>query len=194
MEREYLPRRDFADLRQSTDQRRTFREFVKGLEAIADVDRVTQNFAWCAAQLMGDPDAAAKIGGMIDFAFAYHEAGIDQALAAIEEESGIAVRITVSGRKEQSGLGQTSRVSPTVTEIEGLVVGLIGMEGTPRERIFTGVAVVENIRGQEIFVPVTLNPDGQTTMIHAGFDLESTQASKFLLEAQYPPISRRRVR
>lgn len=130
-----------------TDSAASFREFVAGVQAMTvHFDTMLANFAWCAAQIAGDTRIPEQIRSMMEFAARYHEAGLDTALAAIEENSGIYIPLQIS----------QSRQLPCI------LIGLTGAALDGKQKYFSGIAMVENSRSQEAFVNVRVKPNGET--------------------------------
>jgi hypothetical protein len=136
-----------------------YREFVAALRAMSvDPEALAMNFGWCAAQIVGAPDAPAKIRGMLEFALAYRQAGMEAALGVLRANVGVPVRV-ISG---EDGVGK--RLTP------GLIIGLVGVEQDPRETFFNGVALVRSTRGRERLVAVTIGTDGHTQLHRDQYD------------------------
>ena len=181
------PQRRQADVSASTtpatdtaSQRAAFAELVSGLQAMSvEFDRLVFDFALAAGQIAGDPDAPARIIGMMEFAVAYHQFGLETAMDAIGDNSGVRVDI-VSGED-----GKGRKVTP------GILVGLIGAEGSFRgggRRVFNGVAVVEDRRGRERFIAVSITPDGFAQLHHDQYDFRKPDLiSDKPIEEIFPP-------
>lgn len=128
-----------------------FREFVAGLQVMSTLlDQHAMNFAWCAAQIQGDRDAPTRILGMIGFAVRLRDFGFEEACRAVDENAG--VRVNVAAPRSRRN-------------IPGIVVGLVDASFDGEEKSFSGVAVVENSRGQEAFVNVRIRPNGETYLL-----------------------------
>lgn len=128
-----------------------FREFVAGLQMLSRLMEVhSRNFAWCAAQLMGSPDAPERIKGMIEFAVRMHAHGLETSRAAIRENQGVRVDVAIPRSR---------------AEIPGIVVEIDdGMQFDGRV-VFAGIALVKNRRGQEMFARVEITPNGETCLL-----------------------------
>ena len=139
-----------------------FQEFVQGLQTMsADFDRHVQNFAWCAGQIAGDPNSSAQLVGMMEFALQLHELGLETAIQAVEVNSGLPVSIVILEveQPEKEGLlivKQGSKRKP------GIIVGITGVSYVNRDKVFDGIAVMQNSRGQESFIAVGIRPNGET--------------------------------
>ena len=133
-------------------------QFFLGIRAMSqDFDRIAQNFGWCAAQIAGDNDAPTIMSGMMEFALRYQEFGLETALGAIEESSGVEVGIRVKRYSE----------GPDETR-SGLIVGLIGASQRKKQQVFSGIAVIENSRSQQAFVEVDINSRGDIFLAPSG--------------------------
>lgn len=149
-----------------------FREFVAGLQVMStDFDRHVQNFAWCAGQIVGDPDASAQIRGMMEFALRLQEFGLESALDAVRDNSGVSVRVTISESRTREKLG--------------IVVGIVGARYVNKQKVFDGVAVMENSRGQEAFVRVGIRPNGETFLQQETLQTEDPETVRLMREL-YP--------
>lgn len=125
--------------------------FYEGLQMLAQTPGMAANFGWCLAQLAGEPGYEAQFRGMVDFLRRYEEAGLERALDAIDEVSGIPVILAADGMGTR----------------EGRVVGLLDA----RERgvgHFTGVAFGELDSSGEQFMVVDLNIDDPGIAIITG--------------------------
>jgi len=163
-----------------------FRDFVTGLHVMSTrFDALVQNFAWCAGRIAGNPSAPAQLRGMMDFAQAYHQFGLEIAMKAIEKNSGVPVEVITPD--VQNGITVTTE-SPHQA---GLIVGLVGAEYTKdRIMVFDGVAMIADRRGREIFVPVYIQPNG-LTILHPGYVLRPNETR---IEQLYPPTQKRNKR
>lgn len=173
---------DSAEVRQIQKSQQTVqREFFAGLQAMStQFDAMVQNFAWCAAQAAGAQYASSQLRGMLEFAQAYHKFGLETAISAIGENSGVPVDLLALGDKGMPGWYQNS-----------IIVGLIGAEYIPEEYtkgkkpmlVFDGVAVIHGERGRETFVPVWIRPDG-LVMLHPDYDKLQNES---VIEKMFPP-------
>lgn len=138
--------------------------FVAGLQAMStDFDRAVANFTSVIGMLRGsDTQVAAVIAGMIRYADLLREAGESAAWDAIEVTSGVPTTVWVPSR---------GRLDP------GLIVGLEDAEVVEQRRVFGGVAIIPNGRGQEAFVRAWITPDGQAYLKprEEQFDFPETQ-------------------
>lgn len=133
-------------------------EFVAGLQAMTtQYDALIANFAWEAGQIAGSTDAPARMMGMVQFANAYKEFGLEVALGAIDRTSGVPVDI-----EWPDEFGRPYK-KPQVFE-EGLIVGLTGVESDPTDPTFNGVAMTTGRDGRETFFPVRIKPDLRTVL------------------------------
>jgi len=117
------------------------------------------NFGYDAAILMGEPGGDAVIAGMIEFAMAFREFGLKTMYEQIEEDSGIAIGVTLVEDPLQ-----------IEDEIDGMLPGegicgrLVALSGTcvlPGQiRYIEGTAMVTDIRGRERFATVGLLENG----------------------------------
>jgi hypothetical protein len=164
-------------------QRKAFKEFVLGLQTMStDFGRLVFNFGQAAALIAGDLDAPARIRGMMEFAAAYHQFGLETAMDAIGDHSGVRVDM-ISGTDRGP-----ARVTPAI------VVGLLGAhESLPTgERSFDGVAMVEDARGRERFVAVSIRPDGHTQLHRDQYDFYKPDLiSDKPIDEIFPPANKR---
>lgn len=153
-----------------------FLEFMRGLQMMSvNFERLTFDFAWAAAQIAGSPDAPERIRGMMEFAFDYHLFGLDRALTAIDESTGVPVNI-LKGRD-----------GGPVEFIPGRIVGLVGAHFYPSGRLFDGVAAIEDSRGRERFIAVSIRPDGLTQIHLKQYDYSKPDwLSEKSIEAIFP--------
>lgn len=75
-------------------QQRAFRDLVTGLQAMStNLKPLLFDFGWAAGQIAGDPNAPARIRGMMEFAVAYYQFGLETAMDAIANNGGVRVDI-----------------------------------------------------------------------------------------------------
>lgn len=184
---EYEPERDPRFDRSYTPQEleRARVAFVRGLQMLSThYEALVQNFGWCAAQIAGDEDTPANIRGMMEFAQAYHEFGLDTALQAIQDTSGVSINVQVP--EVVKGARRRDRV-----HTPGLVVGIVNVEKRRGHLIFDGVAIVLNDLGDHVVVPVWIFPDGTVILDPADGSLRHVHASRQLIEQLNPPENKR---
>lgn len=144
-----------------------FRDFVASLQMLEpQFDHLVQNFAWCAGQIAGEPNAPAQLRAMMEFARKYHQFGLDRAVESIEDNSGIPTDIaipTVEITPDRRIRTKLNHISPTTP---GIIVGLIGARyRTPSaDPTFEAVAVIHDEKGREEFVGINISPDGITSL------------------------------
>lgn len=152
------------------DDEVAFSEFVGGLQLISTLlYRHVQNFAWCASQVAGSPDAPARIREMMRFALMLGEFGFEAACQAVERNAGVRVNVAVP---------ETGR------NVSGIVVGFT--DASYNTRSFKGVAVVANSRGQEAFVNVRIRPNG-VTFLHLEDQQPDQPETRRLMRDLTPP-------
>ncbi len=82
-----LPRNDVSIT--DADRRQAQGDFVAGLQAMTTkYDAMIENFALAAGETVGSKDETARMRGLIQFANAYKEFGLQVALGAIDKTSG----------------------------------------------------------------------------------------------------------
>lgn len=122
---------------------------------LKDVPDHAVNFGTAAAILMGEPNGDAVIAGMIEFAGLLAQEGLEVAFTQIERTSGMTVQIEHS-REDAARVGY-------LVAIEGIG----GSDDQPpgRKKYLRGVAVVEDRRGREFFMPVGISENGTVFLI-----------------------------
>lgn len=145
----------------------TSRAFVTALRAISvHFDQMVENFAWCAGQIAGSKDAPERIIGMMEFAVRYKQFGIEEAVRAVTENSGVEAKMSLQG-------------SPA-TET-GVVIGFADAHyGSNGEPLFDGIAVVANRKGQEVLVGVTIATDGRVVINQEEMQLDDKQTRDYI--------------
>lgn len=126
---------------------------------LKDVPYHAQNFGFAAVMLMGEPNGDATIAGMIEFTITLAQKGHRKAAEEIERGSGIQVEIVPS----QVPVHQVAieRVDPR-DRIQGYLVGLLGTDRMLQTQTpyIQGIAMVEDRRGRERFIPVGVLENG----------------------------------
>lgn len=150
-----------------------FRQFVVGLQVMStDFDSHVQNFAWCAGQIAEDPNAEAQLRGMMEFALQLQRFGMESALKAVQKNSGVPVRVTIPESRTKKR--------------PGLIVGLTGARYVGRQKIqkiFDGIAVITNSRGQDAFVQVGIKPNGETILqLSESFKIKAPETARLMID------------
>lgn len=170
MELEYPREAQRPQTAVKADSEAVSKDFVAGLQTMStEFDELVENFAWCAGQLLGDRDADARILGMIEFAVVYKQFGIDTAVQAVVDNSGVLVEARIS---------RTSEIrEPAV--IIGFTDARYGPNG---ERLFDGVGMVKDRKGREALVAVEITPKGRTTIKPADEQIDEPETKRFMKE------------
>lgn len=161
--------REVARQPQEIEGMETSRAFVAGLRAMSvDFDQMVDNFAWCAGQIAGSKDAPERIIGMMEFAVRYKQFGMDEAVRAVTENSGVEASMGLQG-------------SPATER--GIVIGFADAHYGPKdEPLFDGIAVVANRKGQEVLVTVTIATDGRVVINGEENQLDDKQTRDYIRE------------
>lgn len=168
---EYERPRQESAVQQDASQE-AFRRFIAGLQAMSlYLEGHVQNFAWCAGQIARNHSASSELRGMLEFGLRLQEFGLEIALDEMRENAGIPVTVAIPESRTR--------------EKPGIICGIVGAKVVNGQKVFDGVVMMLNSRGQEAFVKVDISPNGETSLQHESVEIKEPETVRLMREL-YP--------